>query len=56
MSEYIKIKRRLYDELVDIKTKYVALCGALELCKRIYEDNKPKEAADDQTEHSYPGI
>ncbi len=55
MSEYIKIKRRLYDELVEIKSKYVALCGALELCKRIYEENKPKEAADDPVDNN-PGI
>lgn len=48
MSEYIKIKRRLYDELVEIKSKYVALCGALELCKKIYEENKPKEEAADE--------
>lgn len=49
MSEYIKIKRRLYDELVEIKTKYVALCGALELCKRIYEENKPREEINENT-------
>lgn len=41
MSEYIKIKRRLYDELVETKAKYVELCGALELCRKVYENNKP---------------
>ena len=43
MSEYIKIKRRLYDELVETKAKYVELCGALELCRKVYEKNKPAD-------------
>lgn len=30
MSEYVKIKRRLYDELVETKAKYITLCQMLE--------------------------
>lgn len=43
MSEYIKIKRRVYDELVDIKAKYTTLCKMLESMQSVYEQNKPKE-------------
>ena len=42
MSEYVKIKRRLYDELVDTKAKYVVLCQMLESMKKVYEQNKPE--------------
>lgn len=43
MSEYVKIKRKLYDELIDIKAKYVTLCKMLETMQEVYEENKPKE-------------
>ena len=43
MSEYVKIKRRLYDELVETKAKYVVLCEMLESAKKVYEKNKPKD-------------
>ena len=43
MSEYVKIKRRLYDELIDTKAKYIVLCQMLESLKSVYEQNKPKE-------------
>ena len=42
MSEYVKIKRRLYDELVETKTKYVVLCEMIEALKKVYEENRPK--------------
>lgn len=47
MSEYVKIKRRLYDELIDTKAKYVVLCGMLESMSKVYESNKPKEDQDE---------
>lgn len=43
MSEYVKIKRSLYDELIDIKAKYVVLCNVLEVMESVYQGNKPKE-------------
>lgn len=43
MSEYVKIKRRLYDELVETKAKYIALCQMLESMQAVWESNKPKE-------------
>ena len=43
MSEYVKIKRSLYDELVDIKARYLVLCKTLEVMESVYQDNKPKE-------------
>lgn len=43
MSEYVKIKRRLYDELVDTKAKYEVLCKMLEALEKVYRENKPKE-------------
>lgn len=42
MSEYVKIKRRLYDELVETKAKYIILCQMLEAMKNVYEQNKPE--------------
>ena len=42
MSEYVKIKRSLYDELVEIKAKYITLCKTIEVMKQVYEENKPK--------------
>lgn len=42
MSEYVKIKRRLYDELVETKAKYAVLCEMIEAMQKIYEANKPK--------------
>lgn len=47
MSEYVKIKRRLYDELIDTKAKYIVLCEMLESMSRVYENNKPKEDQDE---------
>lgn len=43
MSEYVKIKRRLYDELVETKAKYTVLCQMLESMQAVWEENKPKE-------------
>ena len=43
MSEYVKIKRRLYDELVETKAKYVTLCEMLETLKKVYEKCKREE-------------
>ena len=43
MSEYVKIKRSLYDELVEIKSKYLVLCKMLETMETVYQENKPKE-------------
>lgn len=43
MSEYVKIKRRLYDELIETKAKYVVLCQMLEALQQVYEENKPME-------------
>ena len=43
MSEYVKIKRKLYDELIDTKAKYITLCKMLETMRAVYEENKPKE-------------
>jgi hypothetical protein len=43
MSEYVKIKRRLYDELIETKAKYCVLCEMIESIKKVYEQNKPKE-------------
>ena len=47
MSEYVKIKRRLYDELIETKAKYIVLCQMLESLKSVYEQNKP-EAREDE--------
>lgn len=47
MSEYVKIKRRLYDELIDTKAKYIVLCKMLESMSKVYESNKPKEKEED---------
>lgn len=43
MSEYVKIKRRIYDELIETKAKYVVLCQMLKSLKSVYEQNKPEE-------------
>lgn len=40
MSEYVKIKRRIYDELIDIKGKYVVLCEMLEAMEKVYRQTK----------------
>ena len=51
MSEYVKIKRRIYDELIDIKAKYVVLCKMLESMEKVYQANRmDRERKDD--EHS----
>lgn len=46
MSEYVKIKRRLYDELVETKAKYAVLCEMIEALKKVYEKNGPKGEED----------
>lgn len=46
MSEYVKIKRRLYDELIETKAKYITLCQMLESMKKVYEQNKPEPRGD----------
>ena len=43
MSEYVKIKRRLYDELIETKARYIVLCQMLESLKSVYEQNKPEK-------------
>ena len=43
MSEYVKIKRRLYDELVETKAKYEVLCKMIETMEKVYQANKPKD-------------
>lgn len=43
MSEYVKIKRKLYDELIDTKAKYVTLCTMIETMRAVYEENKPED-------------
>ena len=43
MSEYVKIKRSIYDELIDIKAKYTTLCATIDVMQKVYEENKPKE-------------
>lgn len=43
MSEYVKIKRSLYDKLIDAQAKYVVLCQMLESMKLVYEENRQKE-------------
>ena len=40
MSEYVKIKRRIYDELIEIKAKYVVLCKMLESMEKVYQANR----------------
>lgn len=40
MSEYVKIKRRIYDELIDIKAKYVVLCKMIESMEKVYQENR----------------
>jgi hypothetical protein len=47
MSEYVKIKRRLYDELIEVKAKYIVLCQMLESLKSVYEQNKPEGKEDE---------
>lgn len=49
MSEYVKIKRRLYDELIDTKAKYIVLCEMLESMSKVYESNKPKEEKNERS-------
>lgn len=38
MSEYVKIKRRLYDELVETKAKYEVIKQLLETVNKVYEE------------------
>lgn len=46
MSEYVKIKRSLYDNLIETKAKYITLCKIIETMQSVYEENKPKESED----------
>lgn len=48
MSEYVKIKRKLYDELIDVKAKYVTLCNMLETMRAVYDENKPNESEEEK--------
>lgn len=43
MSEYVKIKRRLYDELIETRAKYIVLCQLIESLKAVYEQNKKED-------------
>ena len=47
MSEYVKIKRRLYDELIETRAKYIVLCQMIESLKTVYEQNKEDEREND---------
>ena len=53
MSEYVKIKRRLYDELIETRAKYAVLCATIESMKKVYESNKPDKEADNDKAGSY---
>jgi hypothetical protein len=46
MSEYVKIKRRLYDELIEDRAKYKALCVMMETMQKVYEENRPEKEND----------
>lgn len=48
MSEYVKIKRRLYDELIETRAKYIVLCNMLESMTKVYEENKIKVKSEDK--------
>ena len=52
MSEYVKIKRRLYDELIETKAKYITLCQMLESMKKAYEQNKPEPLEGEKDENT----
>ena len=43
MSEYVKIKRRLYDELIETQAKYIVLCQLIERLKAVYEQNTKED-------------
>ena len=47
MSEYVKIKRRLYDELIETKGKYITLCEMLKALEKVYHDNEPRGIEDE---------
>jgi hypothetical protein len=46
MSEYVKIKRRLYDELIEDRAKYKALCVMMETMQKVYKENRPEKEND----------
>ena len=48
MSEYVKIKRRLYDQLIETQAKYAVLCNMLESMTKVYEENKIKVKSEDK--------
>lgn len=45
MSEYVKIKRRLYDELVETKAKYEVIKQLLETVNKVYEEQLKEQRA-----------
>lgn len=47
MSEYVKIKRRLYDELIETRGKYIILCQMIESLKTVYDQNKEDDDEQD---------
>ena len=46
MSEYVKIKRRLYDELVETKAKYEVIKKLLETINKVYEEQLKEQNND----------
>lgn len=46
MSEYVKIKRRLYDELVETKAKYEVIKQLLETVNKVYEEQLKEQKHD----------
>ena len=47
MSEYVKIKRRLYDELIETRAKYIVLRQMIESLKAVYEQSKEDDDEQD---------
>lgn len=43
MSEYVKIKRRLYDELIETRAKYIVLRQMIESLRAVYEQNTKED-------------
>lgn len=48
MALRIKIKRRLYDELIETRAKYIVLCQMIESLKAVYEQSKEDERENDR--------
>lgn len=49
MSEYVKIKRRLYDELVEMKAKYEVIKQLLETVNKVYEEQLKEKNNENET-------